>query len=101
MDEAAKKLHNDLSRFANTLSGEHHVLKESLSKAAQELAEAFDVQPKASVGKIASVRKMQVQRAYYKKKMSELRKAAERCFRCQKSRCKRHFYLQIGTHFFF
>ena len=74
MDEAAKKLHNDLSRFANTLSGEHHVLKESLSKAAQELAEAFDVQPKASVGKIASLRKMQVQRAYYKKKCESLAK---------------------------
>ena len=74
MDEAAKKLHNDLSRFANTLSGEHHVLKESLSKAAQELAEAFDVQPKASVGKIALVRKMQVQRAYYKKKCESLAK---------------------------
>ena len=74
MDEAAKKLHNDLSTFANKLSGEHHVLKESLSKAAQELAEAFNVQPTASVGKIASVRKMQVQRAYYKKKCQSLEK---------------------------
>ena len=74
MEDAARKLHRDISVFVNSLPDEQSELRAALTAAASQVADSFDVLPKENSGKIGSVRKMQVQRAYFKRKAEKLQK---------------------------
>ncbi len=74
MEDAARKLHRDISVFVNSLPDEQPELRAALTAAASQVADSFDVLPKENSGKIGSVRKMQVQRAYFKRKAEKLQK---------------------------
>lgn len=72
MEDAARKLHRDISVFVNSLPDGQHELRATLTSAASQVADSFDVQPKVASGKIGSVRKLQVQRAHFKRKAEKL-----------------------------
>ena len=74
MEDAARRLHRDISTFVNSLSEEKRELSDLLTLAASRVADSFDVKPAADAGKIGSVRKVQVQRAYFKRKVVALQK---------------------------